>query len=51
MRPALRGQLAGPRVRGLAEKIVRNSERIELITNAFMLAAGIYLLFYGATLM
>jgi len=42
---------AGPRVRGLAEKIVRNSERIELITNAFMLAAGIYLLFYGATLM
>ena len=39
---------AGPRLRGVAEKLTRNAEKVETLTSFLMLLAGIYLVFYGA---
>ncbi len=39
---------AGPKMRGLAEKLTRNAEKVETFTAIMMLLAGIYLVFYGA---
>jgi len=41
---------AGPRLRGLAERLTRNAEKVETFTSFLMLLAGIYLVFYGAGL-
>jgi cytochrome c biogenesis protein CcdA/thiol-disulfide isomerase/thioredoxin len=42
---------AGPRLRGVAEKLTRNAEKVEAFTSFLMLLAGIYLGFYGAGLL